>query len=89
MVLFEWLMDHVMPWFISVAIIALIGFCIIAPFAIWKDSQRPTFELKKDDWTCARAHQEQTTTYVKSGSVMIPVTSTYDVCDMYKRAGAE
>lgn len=41
--------------------------------------------LLKSEWQCVNSHSEQSTTYVQSGKVMVPVTSTTDVCDAYGR----
>ena len=41
--------------------------------------------LTKADWTCTASVREQSTTYVKSGPVMNPITSTYDACVEYRR----
>lgn len=37
--------------------------------------------LKKAEWECINSHSE--TTYVKSGDILVPVTS--DICDVYGR----
>ena len=45
----------------------------------------PTFTLSRADWTCVKSHQVESTAYVKSGSVMVPITSTSEECDNYVR----
>jgi len=55
--------------------------------AIWQElfTDHPAFVLDKREWACSASHREPTTTYVKSGNVMIPVTSHHTVCDLYAR----
>ena len=83
---FEWLMEHVFMWFFVLLISGACIFLLVIPFVIYADSQSPTFSLKKSDWGCSHTHIEQSTTYVMSGQVMIPITSQENVCDQYSRA---
>lgn len=55
------------------------------PYGLYLDSSGPTIELQKSEWSCTRAHKETTTSYVMSGKVMVPITTTDDVCDAYER----
>ncbi len=41
--------------------------------------------LMKADWQCNASHRETSTSYVKSGAVMLPLTVDTDVCDVYGR----
>lgn len=41
--------------------------------------------LLKSEWQCTSSHKEQSTSFVASGNVMIPITSTNDVCDSFGR----
>lgn len=74
------------------AAVLLIGFplgCLIAvlPVALIEESQSPDLAtLKKNEWVCSASHSVSTTTYVKSGSVMVPVTSRHQECDVYSKA---
>jgi len=59
-----------------------------APWAFIKQGASPDLAtLKKNEWVCTEAHYVTTTTYVKSGSVLVPVTSRSEVCDQYNRTG--
>ena len=62
--------------------------CLLAvlPWAFISEAQSSDLAtLKKNEWFCSQSHPVTTTTYVKSGSVMVPVTSTHQVCDQYNR----
>lgn len=71
--------------------VLLVGFplgCLfaMAPWAFIADIQSPNLAtLKKGQWVCSQSHQVTSTTYVKSGSVLVPVTNTNRVCDQYRR----
>lgn len=57
-----------------------------APFALIAHESGPKLAtLLQSDWQCTAAHQETTTSYVQTGKVMVPVTSTSNVCDSYGR----
>jgi hypothetical protein len=73
--------------------LGIIGFFVVAPLGIallwglaeelWTD--HPQFVLDQRDWACVATHKETTTTYVMTGKVAVPVTSTRRVCDQYAR----
>lgn len=57
------------------------------PWGLIADAKSPDLAtLKKSDWICSASHPETTTTYVKSGNVLTPITSHRQVCDQYSRA---
>jgi hypothetical protein len=49
------------------------------------DAEQPTITIKKADWTCTQAVKRSSTTYVQTGQVMNPITTTYDDCVQYTR----
>lgn len=58
----------------------------ILPWSFIAYEQSPTLAtLKKSEWVCTAEHPETTTTYIQSGKVMVPMTSTHMVCDQYGR----
>jgi hypothetical protein len=57
----------------------------ILPWAAYADSQDPHISLNKTEWVCTARHSMTTTTFVMSGKVMVPITSTHQVCDQYNR----
>lgn len=73
-------------WVMAVAIVSIL--CAII-YGGYRESQRPGFTLKKDDWVCAASHEESTTTFVNTGDgktiVLIPITTTSTVCDQWHR----
>lgn len=77
----DWLMDI----FLKFIIIFSIGFLFLFGWCVFQDSKKPTFSLKKEDWTCTEYHYETQTTYIYVNKVMIPQITTHSVCDNYKR----
>ena len=67
---------------IVAAIVILIG---AVGLAVYSDSQRPTIEIKKDDWECVKSEQRTHLLPMMIGKVTIlqPMTST--VCVEYRR----
>jgi len=68
-------------WFYSLLCAAVVALLIWLSWFIWTDSQRPTFELKRDDWTCSKAEQRRQLMLV--GKVMVPTIR--NVCVEYRR----
>jgi hypothetical protein len=64
---------------------ALLGIIIVAGVAAYQELGRPTFDLKKDDWSCSENHVESYTTLIMVGKVMVPQTHVSTVCDNYRR----
>jgi len=54
-------------------------------WAGWSDSQRPTIELKKDDWTCSRTEIRTSLMSVVSDKSTIMVPTAQSVCMEYRR----
>lgn len=69
-------------WPILLILAALVGTFVLAAY---HDATRPTFMLKKADWTCTRS--EQHTRYqpmvINNQTQLMPITET--VCLEYKR----
>jgi hypothetical protein len=70
-------------------IAAILGILGALGYGLYRESLRPSFELKKDDWACSRSHQESTTIYMNMGSgnniMMMPITTWHTVCDEWRR----
>lgn len=82
---FEWLMKNVVMTLLCIAIVV---FVLALPFLIYgtyKQSQSPTFTLYKNQWACTNMQRIPITTYVKSGDVMIPVTTYSDECHQWSK----
>ena len=64
--------------------------CVLAsiPWILYGQEVSPNLAiLKKNEWVCSASHTETTTTYIKSGSVMVPITNHIQVCDQYNKIG--
>lgn len=75
-----WICEKIILPFI---VVGMALFIISVPFLIYachQEQKRPTFELKKDDWSCSREHEYVTTTMVMVGKVMVPQTITHHDC---------
>lgn len=56
------------------------------PFALVHQESGPTLAtLLKSEWHCTGSKMVQSTTYSLVGNVMVPITSTSDVCVKYER----
>jgi hypothetical protein len=72
--LFDWLTDHVMPWFFSISFIGLIAILLLgAAFGL-----RYCALVQKEGHVVRgivveKHHSPSSTTYVQSGKVMVPV----------------
>lgn len=76
-------MDKVVP-LLGMSIIAAIVLAVpVIGYALYKDSQSPTFALRKDSWACSASVERSTTTYVQSGNVMVPITTYYKHCTQW------
>ena len=79
----EWIFDHIFPWLI-IAFVVFLFFAIPAMIYAWvQDSKSPTFTLRKDEWQCTASRLVPVTTYVQSGKVLIPITSTHKDCTQW------
>jgi hypothetical protein len=73
------------------ASLLLIGFpigCLFAtlPWAFISEQKSPDLAtLKKNEWRCSTSHTVVSTTYVMSGKVMIPITSSHQECNQYDK----
>lgn len=86
---FEWVMDHVMPWLLVVLIAVLVLGLVALGAAMVQEARypSPSFTLKKADWTCV---QSQTTTVIVmqpigANGTLIPMPVTDTQCVLYGR----
>ncbi len=71
---------------LGVAIVAIVALGLLVAGAVYWDQQeskRPGFELKKADWVCT-LYEPNSTVYVKSGNVLIPI-ETDGNCAQYTK----
>jgi hypothetical protein len=75
--------ERVVGWLILLPFWAIVG---VGPLELIRYESGPELAtLLRSEWHCSAAHQETSTTYVKSGDVLVPMTSTSNVCDQYGR----
>jgi hypothetical protein len=71
---------------IEAAIVAAIVLILGAVgVAAWSDSQKPTTEIRKDEWDCVRTEPRSHLQPMQVGKVMILMPMTSTVCVEYRR----
>ena len=65
--------------------VVLYGFLFAIVYSVCEEAKSPTFTLGKADWVCTRSHTVTTTTYIMTGKVLVPTTSSHNECDQYQR----
>jgi hypothetical protein len=83
--IFDWLMDHILPWVILLALAALAVITPLALYASFKAGKTPTMTLRKSEWACTQTQTIPVTTYVMSGKVMVPITTYTHECQQWNR----
>lgn len=87
--LMEKVMDVLMPPLMIACVVLMAGLVFIGlpmlAYSAWQGSKSPTFELRKDEWTCMATHRETYTTHVMVGKVLVPQVHTRTVCDQWSR----
>jgi prepilin-type N-terminal cleavage/methylation domain-containing protein len=66
-------------------VIAIVGTLVAVGVGWYSDSQRPTMELKKDDWDCVKFEQRTHLQPMLVGKVTILQPMTWTVCVQYSR----
>lgn len=78
----DWFEERIlMPALLIVIVLIMAGLIYVTYDAVAAE----TFSLRKDAWTCTRSHSEVSSTFVQVDKIMIPIASTYDVCDQWSR----
>lgn len=84
---FEFFMEKIFfPFFVLFFIGVFFIFIPAVVYSWWKDSQSPTFELRKDDWVCSAHENRAVTTYIMAGKVMVPSTSYQKYCTQWSES---
>ncbi len=82
----DWFLELVFLKVFPVLLTAGIIFGVpIGAYAIYTYSGKPTFELKKDEWSCTKVHERTTSHMVMVGKVMVPQSTTSNVCVEWSR----
>lgn len=82
--MFDFFMDKLIMPLVGVVLVALL---IFIPYALYTESKKPGFELKKDEWHCEQSHTVTTTTFIMSGKTMVPIISSHQECTQWNRNG--
>lgn len=64
-------------------ILAIVGFVC---WSVYADSQRPTFELKREDWVCSKSEQSPRLQPMPVGKTLMLLPMPQTVCTEYRRA---
>ena len=83
--LFEWIVEKAMPWVFIIFFAGILIFLPIGGYLSWKESKQPTLTLRKDQWACTQSQQIPTTIYIKTGEVMVPMTTYNTVCNQWSK----
>lgn len=78
----KWELEDYLIWGFFALVLGVIAFGAVA---LYQDSKRPTFELKKGDWICSAQRTEYHTVMIPSGKVLVPIVQTTEVCDQWSR----
>jgi hypothetical protein len=79
--------EGAMMWIPSALVAVVFAFVGWLDWSVYADSQRPTFDLKRDDWegTKSEARSHLQPIFVGQVTVLIPMSTT--VCLEYARRG--
>jgi hypothetical protein len=80
-----WWMISKRAWALLWAVTFLFLFLLTIGVAGVVETQQPSITIQKADWNCTQAVKRSSTTYVQTGQVMNPITTTYDDCVQYTR----
>lgn len=76
----EWFIDGFMRIILLIFIMSIILGIPLEIYAYYQDAKKPTFELKKDEWSCSLEHEYSTTNIVLVGKIMVPQMVTHHDC---------
>jgi hypothetical protein len=90
-VLDEWAVgmrfEDAMMWIPSALAVVVIAFVGWLGWSAYADSQRPTVDLKRDDWECTKSEARSHLQPVLVGQVTVLIPMTTTVCVEYARRG--
>lgn len=78
--LLTWFLERLFPLLLLLVIAAVV---IVVPVAIYEYATAETFELRSDEWQCSAHVERSSSTYIKSGDVMVPITTHYKHCTQW------
>lgn len=76
---FDWtlLVDRTLVFLIGLGVMA--GCAVVLVYA-YQTAKSPVITLHKREWACTQVQSIPVTTYVRTGSTMIPLTSQHSEC---------
>jgi hypothetical protein len=81
----DWLFEHAFPWVIIVMFAGAVVFIVGGVYVLYQGRNAPTITLRKSEWVCTNTHKVPTTIYIKSGELMIPMTTYRNECLQWNR----
>lgn len=72
-------------WIEALIVAAIVLILVAIGWGAYRNSQRPTIEIKKDDWECTKSEQRTHFQPMLVGKVQILQPMTTTVCVEYKR----
>ncbi len=76
----DWWIERFIPIIFLLFITLIMVEIPLLVYGCFRESQSPTFELKKDDWSCSLEHEYTTSTMILVGKVMVPQMITHHDC---------
>lgn len=73
--------DFVLPLFVVIAAVFSLGIIVWLGYLLFNPGE--TISLTKANWECTAKERRSSTTYVKSGAVLIPITNHYNHCTQW------
>ena len=81
--------EKLLPPAVAVILVLGLAFVLIGLpvwiFSTYKQSKSPTFTLYKNEWSCTNTQRVPVTTYIKTGDVLLPITTYKNVCHQWSR----
>lgn len=84
----EWFMENIFGWLVILAVLALVGWLGWYGVHSWQHRNDPppvSVSLPLNEWACTQMHRIPTTIYIKSGDVMVPITTYHKECYQWSK----
>lgn len=72
-------------WIEVVTVTAIVLILVAVGWGVYSESQRPTIEIKKDDWECVKWEQRTHLQPILIGKMTIMQPMTNTICVEYRR----
>lgn len=77
--------ENLVMWILGLVMAGAVLLAGWVGWIAWQESKRPTFELKRDDWTCTRSETRTRLQPIIAGKVTTTMPVTSSVCMEYRR----